>query len=66
MSDTKCVYCLAPATRTGIERDADDNARTYDVCDDCGDECDRTERRRQRRADYEYACDQRSDAMRGR
>lgn len=43
-----CYWCPAEATRTGIERDADDNARTRETCDECGESCDRAEALRKR------------------
>lgn len=47
--DCRCCYwCPAEATRTGIERDYDDNARTRETCEECGDSCDRAEALRKR------------------
>jgi hypothetical protein len=39
-----CYYCDHEATRTGIERDRDGNARQHKVCEDCGESSDRAER----------------------
>lgn len=44
----RCYWCDAEAVRMGIERDLDDNARTRETCDECGESCDRAEALRKR------------------